>query len=209
MAGSVPDRQCEHPPQEREHPGPLVLVEMNQDFGIALRAEGVTSGLEPAPQRGEVVDLAIEDGPDGAVLIGERLMPSRQIDDRQPAKPERGMIVAIDAGIVRPAVSDPVHHRLQVFGGEGIPGVSPDRAADSAHAESPQRYGRDGTARPKKHITAEADRFVRTFPGNAIIKFTPTVLFLCWLCFARFHSREEPTFVTVRRSRLGWPLITA
>ena len=58
--------------------------------------------LEPVPQGGEVVDLAVEDGPDGAVLVGQRLMPAGQVDDREPAEPERGVGVAI-ASPRRPA----------------------------------------------------------------------------------------------------------
>ena len=41
VAGRVPDRQGEHPAQEREHPRPLVLVEVDEDLGVALRAERV------------------------------------------------------------------------------------------------------------------------------------------------------------------------
>ena len=38
-AGCVPDRQREHPAQQREHPRSLVLVEVNEDLGVAAGAQ--------------------------------------------------------------------------------------------------------------------------------------------------------------------------
>ncbi len=93
-------------------------------------------GFQPPPQRGEVVDLAVEDRPDRAVLVGERLMAAGQVDDRQPAKPQRGVVVAVVARVVRTAVDDPVHHRLEGFRGQSTFEIGPDRAADAAHAGS-------------------------------------------------------------------------
>ena len=94
-------------------------------------------GFQPPPQRGVVVDLAVEDRPDRAVLVGERLMAAGQVDDRQPPEPQCGMVVAIVARVVRPAVDEPVHHGLERFGRQRAVRIGPDRAADAAHAGSP------------------------------------------------------------------------
>ena len=91
-------------------------------------------GLQPPPQRGEVVDLAVEDRPDGAVLVGERLMAAGQVDDRQPAEPQRGMVVAIVARVVRAAMDEPVHHGRGAIPAQRAARIGPDRAADAAHA---------------------------------------------------------------------------
>ena len=125
--------QGEHAAQQREHPGALVLVEVDEDLGVTLGAERVPPGLEPVPQRGEVVDLAVEDRPDRAVLVGERLMASLQVNDRQPAKPQRCVVVPIGSRVVRTAVDNPVHHRGQVRAGQGPPRIGPDGSADTAH----------------------------------------------------------------------------
>ena len=114
------------PRSRREHPGPLVLVEVDEDLGVALRAERVAPGLEPAPEGGEVVDLAVEDGPDRAVLVRERLMPAGQVDDRQPAEPERGVVVAVGPGVVR------------ARGGRSGPSSPPGRSSASAAPGSVQ-----------------------------------------------------------------------
>src|SRR5207248_9028448 len=84
-------------------------------------------------QRGEVVDLAVEDGPDGAVLVGEGLVSADKVDDRQPPEPERGVVVAIDPRVVRPPVRDPGRHRREVPLGQRPGGVGPGLARDPAH----------------------------------------------------------------------------
>ncbi len=83
---------------------------------------------------GIVVDLAVEDRPDGAVLVRERLMAAGQVDDRQPAEPQRGTIVAVGPRVVGPAVDEPVRHRAERSVRERVVGIGPGRAADAAHS---------------------------------------------------------------------------
>ena len=70
----------------------------------------MAGGFELRPDVGVVVDLAVEDDPDRAVFVDERLMAGRQIDDAQPAVAERRLIVHEQPGIVRPAMRDDVAH---------------------------------------------------------------------------------------------------
>jgi hypothetical protein len=44
--------------------------------------------LELAPQVAVVVDLAVEDDPDGAILVADRLLAVVEIDDAQPPHAE-------------------------------------------------------------------------------------------------------------------------
>ncbi len=48
-------------------------------------AEPMAARFELGAQLGEVVDLAVEDDPDRAVLVGHRLIAGGEIDDAQPA----------------------------------------------------------------------------------------------------------------------------
>ena len=45
------------------------LVQVEDDLRIAARTEAVAAGLQPRSMIGVVVDLAVEDQPDGAVLV--------------------------------------------------------------------------------------------------------------------------------------------
>ena len=46
------------------------------------------AALELGAQLAEVVDLAVEDDADRAVLVEDRLVAARQVDDRQAAHPQ-------------------------------------------------------------------------------------------------------------------------
>ncbi len=190
-AGRVPDRQGEHPAQQAEHPRPLVLVEVDEDLGVALRAERMPLGLQPTAQRGEVVDLAVEDRPDGAVLVRERLMPAGQVDDRQPAEAQRGVVVAIGPGVVRPAVDEPVRHRLERASGIApagsdhtapqMPHMPPSPSADEAcHCD-------ERTSTPRR--------------GGAVV----TAILACRPGPAAIDPRGSSARVRwTRRGRIGW-----
>ena len=141
--GRVPDRQGEHPPQKRHEPRPLILIKMNKNLRVPLRSQDVPARLQPAPQRGEVVDLAVEHSPYRAVLVRERLMPPREVHNREPPKPKRRMPVAIAPRVVRPPMRDPARHRREGLVGQRPPPLIPGRAHNPAHALArPRKTGR-------------------------------------------------------------------
>jgi hypothetical protein len=108
----VPDREREHAIQRLGAPLPELLVKMDQDLGVAARLEAVPLRLERAAQLLVVVDLAVEDDLDRAVLVPHRLgAQRRQVDDRQPTVAERALLVFVKTLSVRPAVGDRRGHR--------------------------------------------------------------------------------------------------
>jgi len=54
---------------------------MNDRFGVGLRRELVTALQQFGTQFGVVVNFAVEQHPDRAVLIGHRLVPTGQVDN--------------------------------------------------------------------------------------------------------------------------------
>src|SRR5262249_33879096 len=66
--------------------------------------------LEAGPEVAVVVDLPVEHHPDRAVLVGQRLVPARQIDDAEPAHSEPDRTVRVDALVVRTPVMDGLTH---------------------------------------------------------------------------------------------------
>ena len=62
--------------------GPL-LVSMQQDLGVRLGPEAVALGLQVGAQLVIVIDLAVEDNPDGPVFIRQRLVTADEVDNRQ------------------------------------------------------------------------------------------------------------------------------
>jgi hypothetical protein len=83
-ARRVPQGEGEHSSQARYEVGPVLLVEVDQNLGVALGAEAVAR-LEVAPQLDVIVDLAVHHDPDRLVLVGQRLGPGLEIDDAEAA----------------------------------------------------------------------------------------------------------------------------
>ena len=92
--------------------GAKFLVEVNQGLGVTVGAKAMTSRHEILPKRLVVVDLAVENDPDGAVLIRDRLVAARKVDDAEAPHAETHGAFGVEALIVGPAMPDLVAHRL-------------------------------------------------------------------------------------------------
>ncbi len=88
--------------------------------------------FEPGPQLAEVVDLAVENDRDAAVLVEDRLVAARQVDDRQPPHPERDRSVDEIACIVGAAMRHRIAHAddVRLRGGRA---AQTDDPGDAAH----------------------------------------------------------------------------
>ena len=107
--------------REREHAGEVVddvaaplLEAAEDDFGVGVVGdEPAAALLELAAQLGVVVDLAVEDEREVAVVAVERLVAGRDVDDREPAHPDREVLADVGALPVGPAVHDRPQHLFQ------------------------------------------------------------------------------------------------
>src|SRR5919198_796167 len=74
-------------------------------------------GFELWSQLAKVVDLAVENDPDGAVLIVNRLMARREVDDAEAPHSEGDLFVNAalhqQPVVVRSAMTDDLTHALQ------------------------------------------------------------------------------------------------
>ena len=86
---------------------------------------------QPVAQGAEVVDLAVEDA-DGPVLVGDRLVAARDVDDAEAGGAERDarVVVGIEAGVVRAAMPEQGQHRRRP-----ALGVGARRPCDAAHRQ--------------------------------------------------------------------------
>jgi hypothetical protein len=83
---------------------------VDDDLGVAAGGKGVAAEDELVPQLDVVEDLAVERNPQGAALVGQRLLPHGQVDDREPRVRESGTSVAIEPELVRAAVAQGARH---------------------------------------------------------------------------------------------------
>src|SRR5437660_12449761 len=77
---------------------------VHDHFRIASRAERVTECRQLQDQSLIVINLSIEDDDDTAVLIPQRLLSGRKIDNRQPSMSEADASLDVQAAFVRPAM---------------------------------------------------------------------------------------------------------
>ena len=142
-AGGVPHGDREHASQPLDEARAPLLVEVDQHLRVAAGDEPVAAGEQLLAQLAVVVDLPVLDHVDRAVLVGDRLVAARHVDDRQPprgqahrARDHRALVVgaAVDQRRVHRLKQRPVDRTGSVQGGEPAdpahaPGATPARRA--------------------------------------------------------------------------------
>ena len=91
----------------------VVLVEVDDHLGVALRREAVPAAAELGGQLLVVVDLAVQHDDDRAVLVEDRLVAGLEVDDSQPLDAEADAVVEEEAARVWAAVLDHRAHALE------------------------------------------------------------------------------------------------
>ena len=81
LGSLVPNCKRKHSAQVLWTVGAILIVGMNDRFGVAVGIKLVAEFLEFLAQLPVVIDLAIENNPGGAILIVNRLVPALEIDD--------------------------------------------------------------------------------------------------------------------------------
>src|SRR5258708_5141764 len=85
---------------------------MNKDLGIRGGGESVPAPLQLAAHLAVVVDLAVLDHGDAAVLVGDRLIAVLEVDDRESPHRQGDPTLVKYAIAVWPAMRQPRVHRL-------------------------------------------------------------------------------------------------
>src|SRR5688572_32002859 len=95
--------------------------------------EAVTERLQLGYELLVVVDLAVVDDDDRAVLVVEGLLTGREIDDREPAVTERDTRLEMQAVAIGPAMGDRVVHLQRQAAVRLTLESGVDNACNSAH----------------------------------------------------------------------------
>jgi hypothetical protein len=114
----------------------MLLVEMDDELGIGVRAEDMAARLKLGAPLGKIEQLAIADHGDAAVLVVERLPPVLDADDREPPMCERQARREQEARIVRPAMGERRRHALDLRPVRLTPSLKINHACQAAHTPS-------------------------------------------------------------------------
>ena len=123
---------------------------LEQHLGVGGGEEAVAVALQLLAELAEVVDQAVEDGGQAELVVDHRLRAALgQVEDLQPAVPERGPSHGVHAGPVRaPAVHGLVDPRDRAH--VRVATVEPDLTRDAAHRPS---LARDCYTRVTDYVT--------------------------------------------------------
>ena len=83
-AAAVPNGKGKHAPQMPHALAAVFFVEVNNRFSVAATVVAMAFGFQVGAERLVVVDFSVEDDPNVAVFVGQRLMAGLHVDDAQP-----------------------------------------------------------------------------------------------------------------------------
>ena len=106
----VPNGKCKLAIETLEAVRAKFLERVHDDFRVALGGEAVPAGFQFRTQLEVVENLAVEDDPEGAVLVGDRLLAGAEINNAEPGVAQAGKAVEINAELVRPAMTNHRQH---------------------------------------------------------------------------------------------------
>ena len=112
-AAAIPDGKREHASEFFNDLWPVFLIKMDDGFCIRIGVERMPLLLEFTAQFFVVVDLAVENDLNRAVLVVDWLMARIEVDDTQPPHSEPNAGFKIESFIVGTAVCDCIAHFLQ------------------------------------------------------------------------------------------------
>ena len=86
---------------------------MNDDFRVGLGIKAVPQRLHFAPQLDIVENLAVEDQPDFAIFVVDRLLTAGQVDDAEARVRHREPTLQEKSGAVGPTMMQAAQHRRE------------------------------------------------------------------------------------------------
>ena len=102
----IPNGQTEHAIETIEDPGAPFFVAVNDNLSVAICFELMAFALQLASELFKIVNLAVEDYPNGFFCIRHRLMPTGEINDRQPPEAQTDRTGNEEAFVVGSAMSN-------------------------------------------------------------------------------------------------------
>jgi hypothetical protein len=108
----VPQRNAEHAAQAPEGIFSPLFVGVDDRLGITGGRETMAERFELRAQLEVVVDLAVEDDPDRAGLVVDRLAAAGKVDDAQSPHAQADARLHVDSLVVRPPVPDDFAHAV-------------------------------------------------------------------------------------------------
>src|SRR6185437_9821155 len=109
----IPQRHREHSSQSTKGLESFVLIQMDQDFGIAATLESMSSAHKLLTQFSIVIDLSVHDGPNRTPLIADWLLSPDRINHPKSPNAKHNSRLTIGSLFVRASMDQTPQHRLE------------------------------------------------------------------------------------------------
>src|SRR5258706_604671 len=133
---AVPQREGKHAAEARYAGCAPLLPAVHDDLGIAARSEGVSTGGKLLHELLEIVDLAVEHDGHAAVLVVERLLSRREVDDGEAPVSQRQTRLQVHAARVGAAMKQGRIHALDQAAIDRTLVLAVEYPRDAAHDTS-------------------------------------------------------------------------
>ena len=130
LAISIPDGDGELTIEVLKALRTVLLIQMQNHLGIGPGPELMPPGLESGAEFDVIEHLAIEDDPQGFVLVGDRLLTRAEIDDAQARVAQGDVRIGVHTELIGTAMTN---HRQCVFGTLGQVARRGVRSAEFTH----------------------------------------------------------------------------
>src|SRR5216110_1781309 len=114
---------------------------MDDGFGVGPGPIAVPLRFELGTEVCMVVDFAVEGHPYARSLVRHRLMPAGDVHDAETAMGECGVLIGVEARVVRTTVRHHVADSLRPAAIVGVQMVGGHNSCDSAHATEREQAG--------------------------------------------------------------------
>ena len=71
-----------------------ILIQVQSNLTVRASSKLMSALFELPPLSLKIIELAIHDDPNSSVLIGDRLIPAREVDDAKPRMAETNAVVS-------------------------------------------------------------------------------------------------------------------
>ena len=135
MPPCIPQRNRELPIQVINESFAVLFIQVNDDFSVGLRIELVALLDQFVTQFNVVKNFAVEHHLDGPILVVNRLLASRKIDDAQARVGESNRAINQYAGSVRTTMMQARDHCGKFGTLRRLTGRVGQNSCDAAHVE--------------------------------------------------------------------------
>ena len=129
----VPDREGEDSAQPQHAVVTPLFIGTYDDLSVTVRSETPSALLQLTTQFPEVVNLAVEDDPHAAVVVGQRLIATLQIDDGQSSESQADASTLVEPTPVGTAMMQRPDHPRQQLTIDRLLSVVGEDSGETAH----------------------------------------------------------------------------